>query len=561
MPSLKRLLCCALILATEAILYSGSLARGQTPDVKPKPTGSISGHVMLDGKAASGMPVAAVAGASVNRRDAAAQAVTDNEGFFLLSGLAAGQYQVWTLTPGMIAEPTSSPNYFPYYGSVKSIILGANEQVANVDLKLIRGAVISGRVTNADNKPVVAERMTLQLLDANGNPRLGALHSTYDQMYETDDRGVYRIYGLPPGRYRINVGYDATEEGILRGRRYVKTFYPDPNDQSKAGIVELSEGEEVNNIDIRVQNAPPTYAISGHVIDAETSFPIARAGVGFNMIRKDQGPPIPGFVFQADERGEFKYNGFSPGHYAVSANSEYYGGNFYGDPVYVDVVDKDVTGIEIKTTPGLSLSGVVEATGWSTKELLALLPGLTVSVSGVSPANNQIRTGGRAVVAADGSFQVDGLRPGSVSFFVSTQRPSFVRPAIMRIERDGIDVNQGFNVQQSVSGLHILIDYGTGSIRGTVKFEGDVAIGDSRMYVSCKREGARDGPGVQVDARGNFVIENLGTGTYGVTLQVNSLSPRPQRPIPPQKQIVNVTNGSATEVNFVIDLTPRQGGP
>ena len=561
MPSLKRLLCCSLILATEAILYSGSLARGQTPDVKPKPTGSISGHVMIDGKAVSGIPVAAVAGITVNRRDASAQAVTDNEGFFLLSGLAAGQYQVWTLTPGMIAEPTSSPNYFPYYGSVKSIILGANEQVANVDLKLIRGAVISGRVTNADNKPVVAERMTLQLLDANGNPRLGALHSTYDQMYETDDRGVYRIYGLPPGRYRINVGYDATEEGILRGRRYEKTFYPDPNDQSKAGIVELSEGEEVNNIDIRVQNAPPTYAISGRVIDAGASFPIARAGVSFNMIRKDQGPPIPGFVFQADERGEFKYNGFSPGHYAVSANSEYYGGNFYGDPVYVDVVDKDVTGIEIKTTPGLSLSGIVEAAGLSTKELLALLPGLTVSVSGVSPANNQVRTGGRAVVAADGGFQVDGLRPGSVSLFVSTQRPSFVRPTIMRIERDGVDVNQGFNVQQSVSGFRILIDYGTGSIRGTVKFESDVAIGDSRMYVSCKREGARDGPGAQVDARGNFVIENLGTGAYEVTLQVNSLSPRPQRPIPPQKQIANVTNRSATEVNFVIDLTPKQGGP
>jgi hypothetical protein len=113
--------------------FTCQIGKAQSSDAKPKPTASISGHVVVDGKAASGIPVAAVAGTSVNQRDAAAQAVTDNEGFFVLSGLTAGPYQVWTLTPGMIAEPASSPNYFPYYGSAKSILLGANEQVANVE--------------------------------------------------------------------------------------------------------------------------------------------------------------------------------------------------------------------------------------------------------------------------------------------------------------------------------------------------------------------------------------------------------------------------------------------
>ena len=36
MASLKRLLCCSLILATEAIFCSGSFARDQTADLKPK---------------------------------------------------------------------------------------------------------------------------------------------------------------------------------------------------------------------------------------------------------------------------------------------------------------------------------------------------------------------------------------------------------------------------------------------------------------------------------------------------------------------------------------------
>src|SRR5438477_650988 len=71
MPSLKRLLCCcSLILAAEVVLYSGSIACGQTLDVKPKPTvrleplASIEGRVVFesDPKAACG-----------KRKDTAAQ--------------------------------------------------------------------------------------------------------------------------------------------------------------------------------------------------------------------------------------------------------------------------------------------------------------------------------------------------------------------------------------------------------------------------------------------------------------------------------------------------------
>jgi len=168
----------------------------------------------------------------------------------------------------------------------------------------------------------------------------------------------------------------------------------------------------------------------------------------------------------------------------------------------------------------------------------------------------------RALVAPDGTFEIGGLRTGPVSLFVSTQRPSFIRANINRMEREGVAVNQNFVLKESLSGLHVVIDYGTGIIRGTVRFEGnDAPITDSRMYVNCRRAGARDGSGAPVDARGHFVISNLAPGSWEVTLQVNSLTPRPPRGIPIQKQIVNVANGSETEVTFVVALTPKQGGP
>src|SRR5207248_4522902 len=169
MTSLTRLLCHALI-ATTAIVFQSFGANAQSSDAKIKANGSISGRVTISGKAADGIPVAAVAGETVNRRDTAARSVTDSEGHYPLSGLAPGPYQIWTLSPGLIVEPGPFPRYgFPYYGSIQNILLGANEDVSDIDLKLVRGAVITGRVTDAENKPVVEERVSLQSVDENGD--------------------------------------------------------------------------------------------------------------------------------------------------------------------------------------------------------------------------------------------------------------------------------------------------------------------------------------------------------------------------------------------------------
>jgi hypothetical protein len=563
MPNQKTL--CSFISVIAIVFFvSATIVDAQTANAKPKPVGSISGRVTIDGKAAAGIPVAAVEGQSVNRQDVPARAFSDVEGNYQINGLKAGEYQVWTLTPSLVAEPAISPNYYP--GAAKSVLLGGDENVTGVDLKLIRGAVITGRVTNAENKPVVEERVKLQLLDPNGNPRFGAIGNTYDQMFQTDDRGVYRIFDLAPGRYRVSVGYDATSDGLTRAHRYDQTFYLDSTDQAKPGVVELTEGSEAKDIDIRVGAVGATFAVSGRVIDSETGVGIAKAAVSFTMPQKDKNTPAPpGMSIQSDDRGEFRWEGFSPGHYIVMPNPDSYGGggDYYGDPVSFEITDKDVTGLELRTVPGLTLSGYISADGLSTKELLSLLPNLVIVANGVTPGNTQLRSGGRAMVMPDGTFQIVGLRPSPYSMWATTQRPSSIRTIINRMDRDGVAVNQNFEMKESISGLHLVIDYGTGVIRGTVKFEGGDAITDSRMNVILKREGARDQSFTQVDARGHFVLTNLAPGPFELTLLITSLTPRTRSTpgMPPQKQIVNVTNGAETEVTFVVNLGPKPGGP
>jgi hypothetical protein len=358
----------------------------------------------------------------------------------------------------------------------------------------------------------------------------------------------------------VSAGYDAANDGMRPGRHYVQTSYLDPNDQSKPGIVDLHEGDVLQNIDIRLGAVASTYSVSGRVIDSETGVPIAKAGVRFFPIQDGKNSPSGGIGTQADESGEFTLSGFSPGHYSVNASSDIYGGNFYSDPVFFDLTDKNVTSLEIKTVPGLTLSGQVSADGLSTKDLMTLLPNLIVIASGTS-GPNQIRTGGRATVAPDGSFEIGGLRPGPITVYPTTRFPGPFRTIINRMEREGVAVDQNFPLKESLAGLHVVLDYGTAIIRGAVKFETDTPVTDSFMVVNYKRQGAREGNAVQADARGHFVLPNLAPGAWELTLQVNSMTPRPPRGVPLQKQIVNVVNGSETEVNFQVELSPKQGGP
>ncbi len=117
---------------------------------------------------------------------------------------------------------------------------------------------------------------------------------------------------------------------------------------------------------------------------------------------------------------------------------------------------------------------------------------------------------------------------------------------------------------QSISDLRVVVILGTGSIRGTVKFEGGDLPTDARIFIGVRREGTPGGgSGAPVDARGHFLINNLAPGTYEVTLYMVLAGP-PQlsrRPFPPQKQMVDVVDDSEAQVTFTVDLKMKEGGP
>jgi Carboxypeptidase regulatory-like domain len=561
MASLNKSLRAILVLTIQLIALSLS-GHSQTPDPKLKATGSISGRVTIGGKGAAGIEVAAISIDNFSRRMATSRATTDNEGFYRLSGLAPAQYQVAPLTPEMTTADESDFNFgFVSLGASKNIVLAAGEAVENIDVKLVRGAVITGHVTNTDNKPVVEERVSLQPVDEKGNPpRTPTRLPSGSQMYQTDDRGEYRIYGLPAGHYKVSVGYDSSG-GIIFNTRgfYPRTFHPNTIDSTKANIIDVAEGSVASNIDIQVGPRADTYTVTGHMVDSETGLPVSGVRVGYLLKRPNEQRYSPFMIMGATgAAGEFRSDGLSPGKYGAYAFSQSEGSDLYSDPVYFDVTDKDVSGIEIKTVRGLSLSGIVVGDGQTLKDIQAQLPGLRISATVDSGANVNGVGSGSAMVLADGSFRIGGLRPGRVSVGIGTNTGR--RPSIVRIDHEGIGITQGFELQpgQSVSGLRVVITYGTGTIRGEVRFEGGTPSPQTRSFVSCVREGTRENSGVSLDSRGHFIISGLSPGSYTLTLQTSAPG---QRPTPPQKQTVTVTNDNESQVTFVVDLTPKEGGP
>src|SRR5215510_3172010 len=104
---------------------------------------------------------------------------TDASGRFKTPKLAPGLYAMEVHWPGYILRPDG-----PHPGMHRP-----GEQLT---FHLIKGAVITGRVTDATGAPVIAETVFAHRVRDQEGRRIGR---DMDHAM-TDDRGVYRIYGL-----------------------------------------------------------------------------------------------------------------------------------------------------------------------------------------------------------------------------------------------------------------------------------------------------------------------------------------------------------------------------
>jgi protocatechuate 3,4-dioxygenase beta subunit len=563
------------------VLLLASQGYGRPAQTQKEP-GSITGRVKLDGKPAKGITV--IASPSVTdpakmvegmfSSSASIKATTDADGIYKLEALPAGKYRVAPSAPALVSADINPAG---------EITVDEGSAAEGIDFSLSLGGVITGRLTDSDGRPVIGERISLKALDKPDGAGAGSgMASMFgNRMYATDDRGVYRIFGLRPGRYIVSAGKDPDMMANYLSPRpkKVQTFYPSVTEEARAKPVQVTAGSEAAGVDIQFSGADKGFIVSGRVVDSENKTPIANAMVAYSKaqaIGKDgdvrvsteavgDSPGMPGGFTTTNDKGEFRFAAVQPGNYKLEATSigafaGTGGSQFYAEPLVFEVQSTNLDKLEIKVHRGAGISGIVIIESADARDSLDRFGQLMLIVM-VKDEANKSSSSGNCLVGADGSFRLGGLKPGKLTIqpFAMSAR----RPGLLRVERNGVEVQGALEIQpnEEISGVRVVLTPATGVIRGRVTIQGGTlqtgaklrAQARSRNDENSEFAGVFGNPSVDVSSNGSFLIENITPGTYEVEVFATVPGQRGSRNVS-AKQTVTVTSDSPVDVDLVLDL-------
>jgi Carboxypeptidase regulatory-like domain len=527
------------------VLSTVILAQAQTaPDKISGAT--ITGKVTIKGKGAPGIAVVLVLNVEGQHRTTRHKAFTDDMGTYRITNVPPGNYRAETVAPAFVAA-NGFPS--PFVKSV-TLLINKDETVENIDFDLVRGGVITGKVTDSDGRPLVEETVSLSSAESNPGYAFSGIRATH-----TDDRGVYRIFGLPPGNYKVAAGRNSLPHSV-ESSGFRQTFHPDATDVSQATTINVTEGSETTNVDITLKGVGRTYSVRGRIIDGDTGRPLANVPYGIRMYRTPNESSGFSDGSVSNSNGEFQWKNLGPGKYSVFVETSS-DSDWRGEAAPFEVNDRDVTGLVVKTKKATFVSGVIILEGADDKSMLARLSGAMVLVR--IETENMTTASSSTGTLSDGSFRFGDLVAGAATFRVEARGLELVR-----VERNGLVQPAGILIRdrEQISGLRLIVHSGDASIRGSLKLPNDAPLpANVRFFVSLKRIGesvsqfaqSSSNRSAEVDARGQFVAEGLLPGTYEVTAQ--SYAPNePHGQVLSGKQQATITESG--EVNITVTLQP-----
>lgn len=433
--------------------------------------------------------------------------MTDAQGAYEFRNVDPGNYNVFASKSGYIAAGVGQGG--PQRPG-SQISARAGQDVKDVDIRLMRGGGISGVVTDEDGEPmanvaVQAMVRTYRRGQSTINGRGGA---------NTDDRGQYRIYGLPPGRYYVQ----AVQRGVFAvpGRDemvgYAPTFYPNALTLQDGQRVDLTSGGEVSRIDMVIRSVP-TVTVSGRVIDGFTGHPAGEGYVsivGADMMRGGGG----GSGAQIRGDGTFRISGVLPGKSRLMVSAERGGG--YGPRPFsrlIDVGSSSISDLQIVVSPGVTVRGKVVADGGNVPLNLRL----SLAARGEAFGGPGFG-GGVTALNNDLTFEVENVQPGDYDINVGGPNAAFyvreVRKGTENVLEHGLTVADG----SPVNDVEVVLDFQPGALAGkAVDENGEQISGATVVLVSADAKYRaldryfRTG---SVDSNGNYKVSGVVPGSY-----------------------------------------------
>jgi hypothetical protein len=361
--------------------------------------------------------------------------MTDAEGRFAFTNLAAGQYGV------LVAHDDHRSTYLrQWFGDASpperfggpphlSVELATAEQRGGVDIALTRALAIEGHVLDAWGEPIETAEVNATIVRADGRALPSA--STF-----TDDLGTYRLFGLRPGRYHVCVT-PAAQSAAPEGSSLERTCYPSSGENQDGREIAVASGD-VTGIDIQLQRTG-SRSISGVVMDVRGA-PVEGADVAAVPL-----DPAVSSREGSTQDGAFTLRGLAPGRYLLRAAIGVPRPGQLDPPsrepeigyASVDVGAVDAAGLVISLSKTATVRGAVLFDGASAPRAAA-----SPMVVYASPAERgawQLERAPMALVADDRSFELTGVSSLPALLTVQFLPEGFALKSVHYGERDITD--------------------------------------------------------------------------------------------------------------------------
>jgi hypothetical protein len=421
--------------------------------------------------------------------------VSDLTGKFLFTDLEPGNYQLTARRDGF-ADLTLGDRQVGK--KPEPIILGPGDHKTGMLLKMVPYGVISGRLVDEDGDPIQNMPVTTMTYTYTSRGR----ELTEGRGASTDDRGEYRIFDVPPGKYLLKAANRTIRAGgrDQDGRGFAPSFFPGVVPASSAATLEVGPGQQLTGMSMTLR-AAHVATIRGHIV--------APAGtemwVGL-MITTDNGQSSTSSSDGVDKNtGKFRLTGVPQGPLYVIGGYDLNGQHLRAQAP-VEVADSDIDGLELRPIAAMDVPGVLRIDG-DTK----------VTMSQVQLALQARGNGSSATPKDDGT-----LLFRSVNASTYQVRPNRAPGLYLKSVRWGntditdgeLDLTAGLPANTE---LAVVLGADGAELDGVVKNDNDPAEG--AMVTLIPTGSHRSAPfykNATTVEQGHFTIRGIAPGTYKV---------------------------------------------
>ena len=527
----------------------GQIPRSSDQDREGRERGVIQGTVLAaDGESPLAKATVSLRKSGSRGGDSERSARSDDRGQYEFTDLEAGKYLLSVMRNGFLPQNYGQKRIQAFRGQPGGtpLTLGNGQVLNGIDFKLIRGGVVEGRVADQDYEPLSRVIVTMSGYQTmQGERTLVPVARA-----QTDDRGQFRLFDIPPGSYFLS----ATQGGFRffggrgrgrRGQSFPPTYYPGVPSPEQATRIEVSAGGEVGGFHLTLIESH-TYSVSGRVLAAEGS-PAQSVRI-MTVNRSSPGQVSLRGGATTDLQGTFKVAGLLPGRYRLIA-SRGRGQEPQIASASVEVIDRDIQGLTLALGSGASITGRIVS---ENEEPALNWRRVSVATRSAEGGGRGFRFGGGGrPIEEDFSFRISNLPGGLYRLSVNLPPGNHYVESIRAQGQDIIDRLIEMNDHDQLSGVEVRVSPHGSRISGVVQSEEDGKAVDGATVLVFSADPQQRGSfsrftrTTQSDQTGRYSLEGLPPAEYLVCALVEHESGRESEP-----EYLNGLEGDSTTIDL-----------